>query len=140
MKRGDLLAPEAKINGERLTPTSEGLKRKALLLDTFINAIPELKLNAWNVITTLNIFLQRTVEEVGGLLLIGNNLADQLNNLAVKKIGLEYELEQSIDFIATFKEVHALFEKHVLEAEKATKGAGNVFPLLLTQALENKED
>ncbi|MBS4167358.1 MULTISPECIES: hypothetical protein [unclassified Neochlamydia] len=140
MERGDLLAPEAKINGEKLTPTSEGLKRKALLLDTFINARPELKLNAWNVITTLNIFLQRTVEGVGRLLLIGNNLAGQLNNLAVKKIGLEYELEQRIDFIATFKEVCALFEKHVLEAEKAAKGARNTSSLLLMQTLENKED
>ncbi|BBI17465.1 hypothetical protein [Neochlamydia sp. S13] len=65
---------------------------------------------------------------------------DQLNILAVEKLDLEFELNQRINFITRFKEVYALFEKHVLEADKAAKGAGNVFPLLLTQALENKED
>ncbi|KIC72416.1 hypothetical protein DB42_DD00010, partial [Neochlamydia sp. EPS4] len=61
-----------------------------------------------------------------------NDPVDQLNILGVEKLDLEYELDQRIDFITSFKEVYTLFEKYVLEAEKASQGAENTFPLLLT--------
>ncbi|KIC77004.1 hypothetical protein DB41_DN00250 [Neochlamydia sp. TUME1] len=143
-EKEDPLDTEARIECERLRPEIEELKRKTFLLDTFINERPELKnkcLEYYHKYKHFFIKNQRGSPRTRlAIDLDLNNPVDQLNILEVEKIDLEYELDQRIDFITSFKEVHALFEKHVLEAEKAAKGAGNVFPLLLTQALENKKD
>ncbi|KIC72470.1 hypothetical protein DB42_DB00340 [Neochlamydia sp. EPS4] len=144
VEKEDPLDTEARIECERLRPEIEELKRKTFLLDTFINERPELKnkcLEYYHKYKHFFIKNQRGSPRTRlAIDLDLNNPVDQLNILEVEKIDLEYELDQRIDFIPSFKEVYALFEKHVLEAEKAAKGAGNVFPLLLTQALENKED
>ncbi|KIC77005.1 hypothetical protein DB41_DN00260 [Neochlamydia sp. TUME1] len=139
-EKEDPIDTEARLECEKLRPEIEELKRKTLLLDTFINERPELKAKCLGYYHKYKHFFIKNTRGCGRTDFDLDNPVDQLNILAVEKLDLEYELDQRIDFITSFKEVYALFEKYVLEAEKAAKGAGNVFPLLLTQALENKED
>jgi hypothetical protein len=139
-EKEDPIDTEARIECEKLKPKIEELKRKTYLLDTFINERPELKNKCLEYYHKYKHLLIKNIRGCGRTDFDLDNPVDQLNILAIEKLDLEFELNQRINFITRFKEVHALFEKHVLEAEKATKGAGNVFPLLLTQALENKED
>ncbi|BBI17460.1 hypothetical protein [Neochlamydia sp. S13] len=143
-EKEDPIDTEARIECEKLKPEIEELKQKTYLLDTFINERPELKakcLEYYHKYKHLFIKNQRGSPRTRlAIDLDLNDPVDQLNILGVEKLDLEYELDQRIDFITSFKEVYALFEKYVLEAEKAAKGAGNVFPFLLTQALEDEED
>ncbi|MBS4167356.1 MULTISPECIES: hypothetical protein [unclassified Neochlamydia] len=139
-EKEDPIDTEARLECERLRPEIEELKRKTLLLDTFINERPELKAKCLEYYHKYKHLLIKNIRGCGRTDFDPDNPVDQLNILAVEKLDLEFEVNQRINFITRFKEVYTLFEKHVIEAEKAAKGAGNVFPLLLTQALENKED
>ncbi|KIC77006.1 hypothetical protein DB41_DN00270 [Neochlamydia sp. TUME1] len=140
VEKEDPIDTEARIECERLRPEIEELKQKTYLLDTFINERPELKNECLKYYHKYKHFFIKNIRGCGRTDFDLGNPVDQLNILAVEKLDLEYELNQRIDFLTSFKEVYALFEKHVLEAQKAAKGAGNTFPLLLTQVLENEED